>query len=146
MMGSAIKAAAMAIALAMTHVVAAQAQSGPLAQLTMRNGATQAVTRTVPGDFDLVGAYADMDVPVTMLVLRADGTGEWRGDTKEGTKPITWWVAADASGKALTNFVQLGQAHTLIVDFGGGEYAGFELAIVPGSREIWVNRDRVRRY
>ena len=141
-----LKGAALAILLVMTQDLAAQAQSGPLAQLTMKNGATQPVTRTVPGDFDLVGAYADMDDPVTMVVLNADGTGEWRGDTKEGTRPITWWVAADPSGKALTNVVGLGQAHTLIVDFGGGNYSGFDLAIVLGSREIWINRDRVRRY
>ncbi|NEX94112.1 hypothetical protein [Caulobacter sp. 17J65-9] len=121
------------------------AQASKVQTVTM-NGASQAVTRTVPGGFDLTGTYTYDDGSEAMVVLNGDGHGKWRGDTGEATRDITWWIAADASGKAETQTGPGGQAHTLIVDFGGGDYSGFELAIAKEPRQIWINRERVKAY
>lgn len=145
-MPNVISATAAAIVLfALAAPVFAQSQDGAQQVVTLRNGASQTVTRTVPG-YDVTGTYVYVDTTVPMVVLNADGTGSWRGDTREATRPITWWIAADASGAPLSQSFPNGKALTLIVDYGGGDVSGWEFAIANDPRQMWINRERVKAY
>lgn len=123
----------------------AQTPTSAVQTVTMKNGASQAVTRTVPG-FDVTGTYNYVDTGEPMVVLNADGSGTWRGDTGEATRPITWWIAADPTGAPKAQISPNGQALTLIVDYGGGDFSGWELAIAKEPRQMWINRERVKAY
>ena len=138
---------ALAIALAVTVAtpVIGSAQGATAQIVIMKNGMSQAVTRTVEG-FDVTGTYGSIDNGEAMVVLNADGSGNWRGDNGEAMRQIHWWIAADASGKALAQAAPNGQALTLIVDFGGGDFSGWELAISNSPRQMYINRDRVKPY
>lgn len=123
---------------------AAWAQTVPTVSM---DGKTQPVTRTAPQGVDLTGSYEYIDEPgEALVVLRADGSGDWRGDTGEATRPITWWLAADSAGKALSEEAPNGTAHILIVNFGGEDYSGYELAIAKNPRIVVINRDRAKPY
>lgn len=124
----------------------ALAQGAGVATVTM-DGKVQPVTRAVPSGVDISGSYQYIDEPgQALVVLRADGSGDWRGDTGEATRPITWWLGADAVGQALTDPAPNGVAHLLIVEFAPGQYSGFELAIANAPRLVVINRDRVKPY
>lgn len=125
--------------------LSAQTPGSGARTITMRNGASQAVTRDVPG-FDVTGTYNYIDTGEPMVALNADGSGTWRGDTGEPTRPITWWIVADATGAPKAQVSPNGQALTLIVDYGGGDVSGWELAIVKSPRQMWINRERVKGY
>ena len=147
-MSKIVSSAVVAAALALSGLAApssAQTPAPAVQTITMKNGASQPVTRTVPG-FDVTGTYNYIDTGEPMVVLNADGSGTWRGDTGERTRPITWWIAADATGAPKTQLSPNGQAHTLIVDYGGGDFSGWELAIAKSPRQMWINRERVKAY
>lgn len=138
----------LAAALAVAAIAVAGAPMAALAQVqtvTLKNGASQAVTQTVDG-FDITGTYGSIDNGEPMVVLNPDGSGSWKGDTGEAMRPIKWWIAADPAGKALIQISPNGQAHTLIVDYGGGDISGWELAIAKQPRQIYINRERVKAY
>lgn len=136
---------AMALAVTVTTPVIGSAQVATAQIVTMKNGLSQTVTRSVNG-FDVTGTYGSIDNGEAMVVLNADGSGTWRGDNGEAMRQIHWWIAADASGAALAQTAANGRALTLIVDFGGGDFFGWELAIANSPRQMYINRDRVKSY
>lgn len=138
-------AAAVLVLCSVAAPSSAQDPASSVQTITMKNGASQPVTRAVPG-FDITGTYDDIDTGEPMVVMNADGTGTWRGDTGEATRPITWWIAADATGAPKAQVTPNGQALTLIVDYGGGDVSGWELAIAKEPRQMWINRERVKSY
>ncbi len=141
------RAARLATTLAMAlMVVAVPARGADVEVVTMSNGASQTITRTVP-DYEVSGTYNDIDNGAPMTELRADGTGSWRGDRREPMGAIKWGLAADAAGKPLIQEAPNGLALTLIVEFDGdGKYYGFQLAIAKQPQEMRINGDRVKSY
>lgn len=74
-------------------------------------------TRTIPG-YNIVGTYIykDNSDQHPIVQLNADGTGIFEKHDKVPVK-IKWWIYSDADGTPKMNKGEVGQQHTIIVQY-----------------------------
>ena len=100
--------------------------------------------RTIPG-FSITGKYLYESKGEPSVTLNADGSGAFARHGRP-PQPVTWWIMADADGKAKTLKGEIGQQHTLIFQDAAGKFDMNMMTIRTDMRQIIILGERFKAY